>query len=193
MRILVHLIIVLVIGLLVGGLTSQYSIRASHGLGAINVGPWSAWPFVGGAEIDPYTAARATADGTLPLGAAEGLAFEATRDGGGSELNRKCQYVLKGNTPTAKLWTIAAYTDQGELISGPEGSQTALMSRNIVRFPDSSFLINLSDEPTSGNWMPLSGDGSFRLILRLYDTPITSSSGLIDPSMPSIKLLGCGS
>ena len=69
MRNLINFIIVLAIGLIIGGVSSQMLIRESHGIGAIQVGPWSAWPFVGGEEVDPYTVARATADGTIPLGA----------------------------------------------------------------------------------------------------------------------------
>lgn len=193
MRTLINLVVILLIGLTVGGLVTQFSIRQSHGIGAINVGPWSAWPFVGGAEIDPYTAARATADGTLPLGAAEGLAFEAAEDQSGAPLLRECSYVITGNTPPTRFWTLSAYTRQGEWIRGSSAKVSAIHSGKVTRFPDGSFTITLGNDPAAGNWVSMAGAGPFKLILRLYDTPITSNSGVIDPEMPKIERKGCPS
>ncbi|MEM7288959.1 MAG: DUF1214 domain-containing protein [Pseudomonadota bacterium] len=191
MRLLANIIIVFVIGLMLGGVSAHYSIRQSHGVGAINVGPWSAWPFVGGVEIDPYTLARGTANGTLPLGAAEGLAFEAIEDSAGRPLNRTCSYTVSGATPPSRLWTLTAYAQNGKVLSAANNQLASKHSGNIIRFADGTFTIGLGDMPSSGNWMPLSGNGSFKIILRLYDTPITSNSGVIDPEMPQIKRKQC--
>lgn len=191
MRNLINFIIVLAIGLIIGGVSSQMLIRESHGIGAIQVGPWSAWPFVGGEEVDPYTVARATADGTIPLGAAEGLTFEASSDQNGSRLDLQCRYEITGKTPAAKLWTLSAYTEDGELVKSSNGKSAALLSSDAVRYADFSFKIEVGDHPSAGNWIPLSGDGGFKLILRLYDTPITSNAGVLDPDMPKITLKGC--
>ncbi len=191
MKLLFNFLIVLLIGLVLGGLSTQFSIRQSHGLGAINVGPWSAWPFVGGAEVDPYTSARATADGTLPLGAAEGLAFEANTDNSGEPLLRECTYVVAGNTPPARIWTLAAYTPNGQMIMVDDTEFAATHSGKVLRFPDGSFAISASSQPNSGNWLRLHESGPFKLILRLYDTPITSNSGVIDPIMPTITRERC--
>lgn len=191
MKMFSNFLIVLLIGLLLGGLSTQFSIRQSHGLGAINVGPWSAWPFVGGAEVDPYTSARATADGTLPLGAAEGLAFEANSDNGDNPLLRECTYKIAGNTPPSRFWTLAAYTPSGERIVVNDTETAATHSGRVLRFPDGSFLISASPQPKAGNWLRLDNTGPFKLILRLYDTPITSNSGVIDPIMPTITRESC--
>ena len=191
MRILVFFLSVIAIGLALGGVSAHLSIRQSHGLGAINVGPWSAWPFVGGAEVDPYTSARSAADGTLPLGAAEGLSFEATTDQQGNPLQRNCRYEISGKTPISRIWTVTAYSTDGKALVSQSGALTAFHSGNVVRYADSSFVIKLDDRPSSGNWLPLAGEGRFKLILRLYDTPITSNSGVIDPVMPRILPKGC--
>ncbi|MDJ0613800.1 MAG: DUF1214 domain-containing protein [Rhizobiaceae bacterium] len=193
MRILVFFLSVMAIGLALGGVSAHLSIRQSHGLGAINVGPWSAWPFVGGAEVDPYTSARSTADGTLPLGAAEGLSFEATTDQNGDPLLQNCRYEIAGKTPITRVWTLAAYSDDGTAIEARTGAIAAFHSGNVVRFADSSFIIKIDDRPSSGNWMAIEGKDRFKLILRLYDTPITSNSGVIDPEMPKILPQGCTS
>lgn len=191
MRTIINVAIVLLIGLTLGGLSANFALQRTHGIGAVNTGPWSAWPFVGGAEVDPYTSAKATADGTIPLGAAEGLAFEAISDQDGKRLNRDCSYEVAGETSSARLWTLSAYNNDGELIVRDNILVSAIFSRNMVRYPDSSFVVKISRSPKSSNWLPLVGEGTFKLILRLYDTPITSNSGVIDPQMPRITLLGC--
>lgn len=193
MRNIVNLLIIFLIGLGVGSGTAWYSIQKSHGLGAINIGQWSAWPFVGGSAVDPYTGAKVVADGALPLGAAEGLSFEAVTDEEGKQLKLECAYRLEGITPPAKLWTLVAYNLDGTAVSPGPGGVSAKYSGNLMRFPDASFAININSHPVSGNWISTQGEGDFKLVLRLYDTPVTSSSGLIEPVMPKILPLGCNS
>ena len=193
MRTLINIVTVLAIGLILGGLSANLALQRSHGIGAVNTGPWSAWPFVGGAQVDPYTSAKATADGTIPLGAAEGLAFEAINDQSGNTLLRECRYEVSGDTSAARLWTLSAYDQNGQLVVNKNELVSSVYSGNIVRYTDSSFVIKIGDQPSSGNWLPTQGEGSFKLILRLYDTPITSNSGVIDPQMPLVKLIGCAS
>lgn len=193
MRFFINTAIIILIGLILGGVSAYYSLQRSHGIGAVNAGPWSAWPFVGGAQVDPYTVAKATTDGTIHLGAAEGLAFEAKSDQKGEPLRRECNYEVSGNTSTTKLWTLSAYDTLGKLVLNNTQIVSALYSGNTIRYPDSSFILKMGERPQSGNWLPLKGKGELKLILRLYDTPITSNSGVIDPQMPRIKLLGCAS
>lgn len=191
MRSLINITIVLSIGLIVGGLSANFALKKSHGIGAVNTGPWSAWPFVGGAEVDPYTSAKATADGTIPLGAAEGLAFEAISDQEGAALQKTCRYEISGNTSATRMWTLSAYNLDGSLIINEEAVVSAIYSGKIVRYPDSSFTVKIGPSPQSGNWIATTGKGKFKLVLRLYDTPITSNSGVIDPQMPRVKMIGC--
>lgn len=192
MRMFVDFLFVVIIGLIIGGFSANYSIQRTHGFGAINIGQWSAWPFVGGSEIDPYTAAKAAADRTIPLGAAEGLAFEARTDNEENELLLECSYRIGGNTPPARMWTVAAYDLAGDIITSQNTRKAAIHSNRLVRFPDGSFVIEIGTSPRSGNWIASEGKGAFKLVLRLYDTPITSNAGLLDPKMPLIEKLGCG-
>ncbi|MEM9277753.1 MAG: DUF1214 domain-containing protein [Pseudomonadota bacterium] len=191
MRLATNLAIIFVIGLLIGGLTAQFAIQRTFGVGAISAGVWSAWPFVGGAEVDPYTAARSTVDGAIPLGAAEGLAFETLKDDQGNALLRECNYVLYGNTPAARFWTLTAYDLSGNVIKSADGTVAAVYSGTLVRAPDSSSRVTVSDQPGSGNWMRLEGKGTFKFVLRLYDTPITSSAGLSEPELLRLQKLEC--
>jgi len=193
LRSIFNLLIIFLIGLGIGSSTAWYSIQKSHGIGAINIGQWSAWPFVGGSAVDPYTGAKVVADGSLPLGAAEGLAFEAVKDEDDALLRLECTYRLEGVTPPAKLWTLVAYNTDGSPVTPSPGGTSAKYSGNLMRFPDASFVINIGKNPVSGNWISTNGKGNFKLVMRLYDTPVTSTSGLIDPVMPKILQIGCES
>jgi len=191
LRYIVNLLIIFAIGLGIGSVTAWYSIQKSHGIGAINIGQWSAWPFVGGSAVDPYTGAKVVTDGTLPLGAAEGLAFEAVADENGQPLRFDCDYRLQGITPPAKLWTLVAYQLDGKIAPPGAGGRASKYSGNTLRFEDGTFIIDVGASPSPGNWISTSGKGNFKLVLRLYDTPVTSTSGLIDPTMPIIVNRGC--
>lgn len=191
MRILINIFIVLLIGLGLGGLSADFALQRSLQVGAVTTGSWTAWPFVGGAEVDPYTSAKATTSGSIPLGAAEGLAFEATRDREGKNLSATCTYEIAGSTSTARMWTLTAYDLDGKLILNDGVFVSGIYSGNIVRFPDSSFVVHVGSTPSSGNWLPIRGDSRMKLVLRLYDTPITSNSGLADTQMPRIQSTGC--
>lgn len=186
MRLIVNIFLIVLIGLGLGGFSAWYSIQRSHAIGGITSGPWSAWPFAGGSNADPYTVAKVARDGTIPLGATEGLAFEAATDGQGRNLRLECDYTLSGTTPPSKLWTLAAYLPNGEPVKPNAGGSAAMHSGRILRFPDGSFRIMLSRNPRPGNWLSMRGAGNFYLVLRVYDTPVTSTSGLVRPQMPGI-------
>jgi len=179
-------LVALAIGLGLGGVSAWYALQQSHGLGGISVGEWAAWPFTGGKDADPYTVAKVARNGTIPLGATEGLAFEARVDNQGRDLDLACDYSVSGVTPPSKLWTIVAYGRGGEPVTPSPAGTSSLYSGDVLRFPDGSFRINVSRRPRAENWLAISGSGTFHLVLRVYDTPITSTTGLARPQMPVI-------
>lgn len=186
MRLIADTVIVVAIGLMLGGASAWYTINNGLGFGGIRSGPWVSWPFASGAAVDPYTMAKTVRNGTIPLGAAEGLAFEAATDSRGEALQLSCDYIVSGTTPPSKLWTLAAYTASGESITPANGSRSSVHSARLLRFSDGSFRIQVSQQPKAGNWLGTMGEGRFRLVLRVYDTPVTSTSGLVSPTMPNI-------
>ena len=191
MRILLFIIAAAICGIGLGGASAWYSIQTIHGFGAIRSGPWTAFPFAGQSEVDPYTIAKSVAEGSVPIGATEGLAFEAVTDSSGETLQLSCDYVLEGKTPPSKLWTLVGYGRNGGVAQAAPGGSSAMYSGAILRFPDDSFRISIADRPQPGNWMGIEGEGNLRLVLRLYDTPVTSNSGLIAPIMPQINRGQC--
>lgn len=191
MRRLIFPLLAILVGLVIGGLWAQNSLQRAQAVGGINVGIWSAWPFISGRQVNPYTDARATIEGTIPLGAGEGLAFETSRDGSGQNLTRNCQYVLSGTTPISRFWTLIAYDLTGNVLEDENKRPIALISTDLIRGENNAVLVTLGQNPVSGNWLRLSGSGNFKLVLRLYDTTITSSTGLLAPELPTLQRKDC--
>ena len=191
MRIVVELLVVLFVGLGLGGVISWQTLRENQGFGAVNVGPWTAWPKAGSAEADPYTDARVAADGDVPLGAAEGISFTAETSGDGQILRRQCAYRLSGKLPSSGFWAVTATGVSGEALLDRTGNPSALTSALASYGSDGSIDIIARSELSSGNWLPVEGSGPFLLNMRLYDTPVTSMSTVIELQMPDITLIGC--
>ena len=201
--------IALAIGLAVGAWTAHSSIRADIGIGSLSVGPWTAWPLEGSLEADPYTKAKVAAEGAVPLGVGEGVEFEATTDSSGRPLDAACDYKVLGRTPKARIWTLTAHRAapdgaDGPAMLRPDDAVAALTSRDLVRGEDGSFAVALGPTPSPGNWiaLPRPGAGStrpeagsggvpFRIALRFYDSPVSTSAELFEPTMPLIERRGC--
>ena len=191
MRLFLQLIAIVVGGLTIGGALAWYSIQENIGFGAMNVGVWTAWPLAGSVDADPYTKAKVAADGQVPLGAAEGIAFYARTDDAGRPLRANCRYRLRGETPVARHWTLTVqYVDEQQNRIVTE-SERQLSSQVMIREVSGDLVIEVSPELAGGNWLKISGVGSFLLTMRLYDTPVTGARGIVDPLMPKIALLGC--
>lgn len=193
MRVFSELFAVLLIGLALGGILSWFSIQNNHGFGSLTIGQWTAWPLVGSKRADPYSRAKVAADGDVPLGAAEGLALHATTDQQGRSLRRQCQYRVEGRTPLARLWTLSAHEPKGPVLINGDDLPSHLLSRSLLHDEDGSLNIEVGPDLSSGNWLQVNGGGAYTLILRLYDTPITSTGRISNVSMPSIILSGCRS
>jgi len=191
LRALFVILAIAVAGIVLGGLTAWYAIERPQRFGAITVGPWTAVPYAGAGEIDPYAVAKSVVDGSVPLGASEGLAFNAVSDSEGRALDMACDYAIEGATPAARLWTLVAYRPDGAQVLPAQGGQSALYSGAILRYGDGSFTITMSRHPRPGNWLAVRGGGALRLTLRLYDTSVTGSTDLIAPRMPAIRRGAC--
>ncbi len=187
----IRIAIVLIIGLGGGGFSAKWALDAENGFGSVKFDQWTAWPLAGSVDADPYTKARVARDGIVPLGAAEGLAFHLTSDVFGRPLRRECPYTLIGTVPQARIWTLSAQDKDRNVIPAHAGGINTVFSQSILRARDSSFKINIGKHPAPYNWMTVTGTGPMRLVLRLYDTPITGSVGLVEPVMPKLISRDC--
>ncbi|HEV7416720.1 MAG TPA: DUF1214 domain-containing protein [Tianweitania sediminis] len=180
------------IAILGGAWSVDYVLNKSASFGAVSVGPWVAFPTMGTAEADPYMRARYARDGTLALGRAEGIAFRAWSDSSGALLSRSCDYAIEGTTPPARFWTLYA-SDAEQVPLGPVGlRQAALSSLSVLRIDQAErFTVTVSADPAPFNWLPLSGEGAFQLVLTLYDTPLANQTDAASNILPAIRRTGC--
>jgi hypothetical protein len=185
-------LVALAIAIVGGGASVWYALAARDGVGAIEIGPWTAFPDIGTPDADPYSQARVAREGVLALGRAEGLSFVAERDSSGDELRRECAYRIEGGFPAARFWTLYAADRSLDAIPTGGPKPAALQSYQILRQPDNSAVISVGDRPFPGNWLLVRGSGKMYFVLTFYDTPIASSTGLSDLTLPRILKAGCG-
>ncbi len=174
-----------------GGGSVWYALKVQNGVGAIRIGQWIAFPDIGTPAADPYSKARVAREGVLALGRAEGLSFVAERDANGDEFKRECAYTIEGGFPTARFWTLYAADQSLDVIQTSRPRIAALQSYQVLRQSDNSVVISVSKRPSPGNWLLSDGFGRMYFVLTFYDTPIASSTGLSDVTLPRIMKVGC--
>ena len=173
------------------GLWSAWlAVRSPAPIDAITLGAWQAWPNAGTEDVDPYSRARAARTGEIPLGSGEGLTLLAQSDDMGAPLTSRCSYRIAGQTPPARLWTLSVEDADGQAIVD-RGELAALASDVLLRTSDGGFEIALSSDPASGNWISTGDISRFRIVIRLYDTTVRTTTALTTLSMPRILRERC--
>ena len=190
MRTVVYLLMCLSTALGLGfGLS--YMALVDRGLfGSFTLGPWVAWTGVGSPEPDPYTRAYVSRSGALQLARAEGIRFVASRDSAGQELDRSCTYRIDGNTPVSSFWTLFAVDRAFRLISR-EGTALAMNSQRLARTNEGTALVRVGPDLGADNWLEITGEGDFRLVLTLYDSSVFSGFGALVEVLPTILREAC--
>jgi hypothetical protein len=181
---------VMIAGLVIGLLATVLSLNAGYGFNALRAGPWKAWPYIGGADIDPYARAVIARSGEAPLGRDQGLAFIARTDSDGAPLDAECEYRIVDPLPTARFWTIALASPDGRLLSNPT-ERYGYSSVDVLRKETGAFEIDVAREARPGNWLSPGQSKGFVVMLRLYDTPLDAESVPDPNSFPKIVKLGC--
>ena len=184
MRFVLYLLTMIAVALGVGFGLSYYALTDGRLFGVAQIGPWAAWPDVGAPAPNPYTRGHLAREASLQLGQAEGLRFTAIVDSDEQPLARDCSYRVEGRTPLATFWTLVAVDGQGVNITSPAG-QMAMRSGDIARANDGSIIINVGTRLLPWNWLELTGEGPFSLVLTLYDTAAFSGFSS-DATMPAI-------
>jgi len=190
LRPLLDIAIAVVIAAVIGLSTAWLAVDRGYMFGSVSIGDWTAWPRAGTADADPYSLAWLARSGEVPLGAGEGIAFTAKADHDGDPLAGNCVYSVVGQTPAARLWTLTAYDAGGHLM--PNAAQReAFHSQEILRRSDGSFEILVAADVQPGNWLPISRVDYFELVVRLYDTPLTTGGTFGGLTMPEIRREQC--
>jgi hypothetical protein len=190
LRPLIDIAIAIAIAAVIGLSTAWLAVDRGFLFGAVTIGDWTAWPEAGSPDADPYSVARLARTGEVPLGAGEGLAFTTEVDHDGEPLAGNCTYRILGETPPAQLWTLTAYDSEGRLMPNAAQRQ-GFHSREILRHVDGSFEIVVSANVQPGNWLPIARVDGFKLVMRLYDTPLTAGGTLTEATMPEVHREQC--
>jgi hypothetical protein len=179
------------IGVALGLAVTFVTLERGFGFGAVRAGPWTAWPRVGGSDIDPYARAVLSRTGEIPLANAQGIAFYARVDDSGAPLSGSCDYSISGAVPAARFWTLTLTDPSGRLIENA-AHRYAFTSAEILRRGDNSFGIAIAPAARPGNWLPSQAGERFVLVLKLYDAISSASpSGLAGATTPAITRGRC--
>lgn len=181
----------LIIGTTAGLTATWFAVSRPHGLGKQQVGVWEAWPQAGTPDAEPYGRAIQARNGYLPLGAGEGIALFAEKDETGAVLNGACRYHVAGWLPSARYWTLEAFTPEGAALTNALG-RSGFTSMEIVRDEDGRMDIVVAPEVSPGNWLQTGGARPFVLVLRLYDTVLSASAFALDAQvLPAVTREAC--
>jgi len=173
-------------------LTAVYALRATVGFGSIALGQWTAFPLAHKEQADPYAKAHRARAGKLLLGDAEGLVFVASTDGNGARLVGNCDYMVAGQTPPARFWTLHTTGSNNALLPADPAFPSSFHSQNVLKAQSGEFSIAVSDHPKPGNWLAVGqSKGAFNLVMTLFDTPTAGSSRLLELQMPRIERGDC--
>ena len=178
-----------VAGILLGLIVTWVVVERSKGFGAIEAGPWTSWSRIGTPDSDPYSRAILAYFGETVLGESEGISFVADGDKRGAEFNPACDYVMKGEVPASRYWTLTLFSPAGTPVPNRAGRQ-GFTSSEILRDGDGQFEITISRHARPGNWLPSGNASRFVLVLRLYDSELNAPSGTIDAKVMPVLLKG---
>ena len=187
------LLTAIVLAMSVGGGAGSvwYILNGTRGVGAVQVGSWTAFPDFGTAQADPYSRARFARQGGLSLGKAEGIGFVAERDGDGRPLRRDCDYRIEGRMPAARFWTIYAGDEKNVALPALHRHIPAVSSAEVLRESDGRLVVAIGRHAAPGNWLGIGGTGPMRFMLTLYDTQLSGTLRAGGIELPAISRVSC--
>lgn len=162
----------LALGAVIGLGLTWWTTGSAFRPGALHIGAWSAWPLADPLNADRYSRARIARSGDLPLGPGEGLAFTAREDSDGRPLDGACHYSIGPLLPPARWWTLSLYGRDGKPIGNPS-ERFGFASSAVMRAPQGVAQVEIGPSLQPGNWLP-SAPGPITLVLRLYDSPVST-------------------
>jgi hypothetical protein len=160
--------LIMLLGMALGFAVTLVTLGSGYGFNPLEIGPWVAWPDIGGPDVDPYARAVISRSGEAPLAKEQGLVFVARVDSEGAPLDGACEYRVTDPTPPTRYWTLDLAEPNGGVIDNP-GGRRGYTSVDVLRREGGAFDISLSRQPQPGNWLSPGEARRFIVVLRLYD------------------------
>ncbi|MDX2159020.1 MAG: DUF1214 domain-containing protein [Hyphomicrobiaceae bacterium] len=162
-------VLVFVMIAVVGGLgSSWYMIERGSALTTRSFGPWSAWVAAGRSDADPYTRAHFMRRGMLPVSSALAVTFEAVSDSDGQRLHSSCEYVVDGDEPPGRFWSLSVFDENGGLIPNP-AERYSYNSATLLKGAGGRMTVAIARSARPGNWLPTGGAGRLALMLTVEE------------------------
>ncbi|MAV49529.1 MAG: DUF1214 domain-containing protein [Henriciella sp.] len=173
----------------------------SAGFGAMGVqnGDWVTNVSAGSADAGVMLRATVAVGGLL-ASTREDSIYYRLNNVAGEPLRLNCRYRITGNDYDADWWSITAYGWDNFLIPN-RLKRYAFNNENISRREDGSWVIHLSAEEQSENWLPTGPAGApawrqvtnydFDLLLRLYTPGRAYIETPVSAPLPKVTLEGC--
>ncbi|MCV0348807.1 MAG: DUF1214 domain-containing protein [Nitratireductor sp.] len=183
--------VVLLIALGGGAGTAWLALESTRTIGSSEIGPWVTFPNEGTSDADPYARARSARLGTLALGNAEGIVITATQDSLRRPLLRECSYMIRGDMPPTRFFTLHLTDLERRPLPAPARFASALHSQSLVWRRNNPLRIMVSPHAHPDNWIATTGPGPMRIVLTLVDTPLFTESSVGETRLPVIMRTGC--
>ncbi len=115
----------------------------------------------------------------------EAIYWGADIDSNDNQITYKHKYRIEGSDPDTRWWCLSVNRD-GYFIPN-QYDRYSFSKTDVKRETDGSWVIKLSTEEQSGNWIPL-GDqnGNFRITLRCYNPKLSMIENSENTNLPQI-------
>ena len=174
--------------LVLGISSALYAVDAGWRLTTQRSGPWVMWIRSAHRDLDPYTRARYSKLGSLPISTSVAATWEAQFDADGRRLHSSCEYLLEGEAIDATWFNLAVFDANGLLIPNT-AERYSFTSQSIATNPDGSYFVVLARDARPGNWLPVGGAGRLTLMLTIIEPkPSVLDSAVL---LPNIRRIGC--
>lgn len=191
-RYIISVVITVFIAIPSGFYGSEYIFKNFGGFSQFTINSWHAAPLAGTIEADVYARAHRLQQNALALGRAEGLTFHAWRDTEDKPLNSNCNYKITGQLPALRFFTLYAIDENARPLDTAPPYLAKLNSDALIFESNGDIEISISSKAKAGNWLYVAPSKHYGLVMTLYDTPVASETGLVNPILPKIERIKDG-
>ena len=162
------ILLCVVIALILGIGSAFWMIRTTSQTAWLQNGAWRVNLAIGSEELGMYSRAAVAFGGLFAMQKSEAIYFSASTDEEGQSLSSNCDYRIEGADLDARWWSITLYGSDFSLIRNDQ-NRYSYNGGNLIRKPDGSYRIWISNSPRQGNWIPSGNEKQLYLNLRLYN------------------------